>query len=169
MYVTCPCVRCPITSAVDPSVRLSTSARLVARVIGYDRVATALVSRVARRQVVRVLDIVHHGHRVQRLHRHFLDRLFVPGEIGFRHPIRPIRHGKYLPSMVVDHRVCGDLGSALVAYGARLAVVRHVALLARYRYRLALQPQLVHHVAYPSATGFRKGREFLKFVSRHRL
>lgn len=145
--------------------RFSTSARLVARVVGYDGVAAAFVSRVTGRQVVRVLDIVDHGHRVQRLHRHFLDRLFVPaGEVGLRHPISPVRDGKYLPPMIVDYRVRGDLGSALVAYRARLAVVRHVALLARYRYRLARQPQLLQDVAYLSGI-FPKGTEFLKIRS----
>lgn len=116
--------------------------------------ATAFVSRLTGRQIVRVLDVVHHGHRVQRLHRHFLVRLFVTGEIGLGHPIRAIRYGKYLPSTIVDDgRVGGDLRSALVAYRARLAVVGHVALLVRYRDRLALQPRLLQDVAYLSGGG----------------
>lgn len=138
----------------------STSARLVARVVRYDGVATAFVSRVTGRQIVRVLDVVHHSHRVQRLHRHFLVRLFVTGEIGLGHPIRAVRYGKYLPSTIVDDgRVGRDLGSALVAYRARLAVVGHVPLLVRYRDRLALQPRLLQYVAYLSGGG---SRRFLK-------
>ena len=101
---------------------LSASARLVARVVRYHRVTSALVTQLSWRQVVRVLDVVHHRYRVQRLHRDFPLGVLVTGEVRLRQPVRAVWYREDFPSGLVG-RVAGDLGPTLVADGTALAVV----------------------------------------------
>lgn len=66
---------------------------------------------------------------MQRLHGRFPLSVLVAGETRLWHPVRAVRYGQDFSSRFVD-QVARDLGSALVADGAGLAIVhRRVHLL----------------------------------------